>query len=148
MVDIYHVVATGARQPELDVADRFDYVFKKYQKMTGGEYLGFNNGIFLSERQAADRNFALAYFMRENKCFSKKHMDLVSTLDFYFQVEYDFTIPDSSPVPSQKGSLYASLHKESNICEMPNPTIAAMCRCVDILVAVLTDLHRSLADMR
>ena len=128
------------RQPELDVADRFDYIFKKYQKMTGGEYLGFNNGIFLSERQAADRNFALAYFMRENKCFGDKHIDLVSTLDFYFQVEYDFTIPDPSLDPSltcllpllslpKKLLCMASLHKERNMCEMSNPTKD---RCVQL----------------
>ena len=73
-------------QPELHIADRFDYIFKKYKKLTGGEYLGFNNAIFLSERQAADRNFALAYFMRENGCFAQENIDLVHMLDFYFQV--------------------------------------------------------------
>lgn len=40
---------------------------------------------FLSERSTADRNFALAYYMRENKCFPSG-TDLVETLDFYFQV--------------------------------------------------------------
>ena len=70
----------------MDIADRFEYIFTKYRKMTGGEYLGFNNATFLSERQAADRNFALAYFMRENECFANRNIDLVSTLDFYFQV--------------------------------------------------------------
>ena len=27
--------------------------------------------VFLSERDTADRNHALAYFMRENKCFPR-----------------------------------------------------------------------------
>ena len=30
---------------------------------------GFQNSTFLSERDTADRNHALAYFMRESGCF-------------------------------------------------------------------------------
>ena len=58
--------------------------------MAGGEYLGFNNSIFLSERDTADRNFALAYFLRENNCFPPPSPDIniPDILDFYFQVEY------------------------------------------------------------
>ncbi|ROT65734.1 putative glutaminase kidney isoform, mitochondrial-like isoform X1 [Penaeus vannamei] len=56
-----------------------------YKRLAGGEYLGFNNGVFLSERKCADRNFALAYFMRENKCFPP-NTKLHETLDFYFQL--------------------------------------------------------------
>ena len=60
-------------------------MFNVYKRLAGGEYLGFNNSVFLSERECADRNFALAYFMRENKCFPKNHK-LQESLDFYFQV--------------------------------------------------------------
>ncbi len=57
------------------------------QRMAGGEYLGFNNSIFLSERDSADRNSALGYFMRENMCYpSDKKINITDTLDFYFQV--------------------------------------------------------------
>ena len=38
--------------------------------MAGGEYVGFNNPSFLSMKGAADRDFALAYFMKENKVSS------------------------------------------------------------------------------
>ncbi|XP_043234717.1 glutaminase liver isoform, mitochondrial-like isoform X3 [Amphibalanus amphitrite] len=86
MINSGAIMVSTLLRPELDIADRFDYIFKKYKKMTGGEYLGFNNAIFLSERQAADRNFALAYFMREYGCFANQNIDLVSTLDFYFQM--------------------------------------------------------------
>ena len=54
--------------------------------MAGGEYLGFNNSIFLSERDSADRNNALAYFMRENHCFPPGDIKINDVLDFYFQV--------------------------------------------------------------
>ena len=61
---------------------------KFFQRMAGGEYLGFNNSIFLSERDTADRNFALAYFLRENNCFPPPSPDIniPDILDFYFQV--------------------------------------------------------------
>jgi hypothetical protein len=62
--------------------------------MAGGEYLGFNNSIFLSERDTADRNFALAYFLRENDCFPPPSPDIniPDILDFYFQVLSKFDL--------------------------------------------------------
>lgn len=56
-----------------------------FQKMSGGEVFGFNNAVFLSEREAADRNYALGFYMRENKCFPEK-TNLRECMDFYFQV--------------------------------------------------------------
>ena len=53
--------------------------------MAGGEVVGFNNAVFLSEREEADRNFALAYYMKEHNCFPEG-VDLKNCLDFYFQV--------------------------------------------------------------
>ena len=61
-----------------------------FNKMSGGDNnIGFNNSVFLSERDTADRNFALAYFMKENKCFPPG-FNLQETLDFYFQVTKRF----------------------------------------------------------
>lgn len=54
--------------------------------MSGGESFGFNNAVFLSEREAADRNYALGFYMRENKCFPEK-ANLRECMDFYFQVK-------------------------------------------------------------
>jgi len=72
-------------KPEMDMAQKYDYVFDFFKKMAGGEYLGFNNSIFLSERDSADRNNALAYFMRENHCFPPGDIKINDVLDFYFQ---------------------------------------------------------------
>lgn len=55
--------------------------------MAGGAPLGFNNAVFLSEREAADRNYALGFYMREHKCFPEK-ANLRECMDFYFQVIY------------------------------------------------------------
>ena len=48
--------------------------------------MGFNNAVFLSERESADRNYAMAYFMKENKCFPPK-TDITRAMDLYFQVK-------------------------------------------------------------
>ena len=37
------------------------------RRLAGQEYIGFHNPTFLSERATADRNYALAWFMKENK---------------------------------------------------------------------------------
>ena len=55
------------------------------QRLAGDEHLGFNNSVFLSERESADRNYALGFFMREYKCYPDK-TNLRECMDFYFQV--------------------------------------------------------------
>ena len=76
-------------KPEMPMSEKFDLLMTYFNKMAGGtgQCIGFNNSVFLSERDTADRNFALAYFMKENKCFPQG-FNLQETLDFYFQVRY------------------------------------------------------------
>ena len=79
---------------EMNIAKKFDFVFDFFKRMAGGEYLGFNNSIFLSERDSADRNFALAHFLRENDCFPppSSNSNISDLLDFYFQVIKIFSV--------------------------------------------------------
>ena len=58
-------------KPELTISEKFEFVLNFFKHMTGGLSVGFNNSVFLSERESADRNHALAYFMREQGCFPK-----------------------------------------------------------------------------
>jgi glutaminase len=67
-----------------DASDRFDYVMSKWKECAGNSKVGFDNAVYLSERQTADRNFALGYFMREKKAFPKD-ANLQEVLEFYFQ---------------------------------------------------------------
>lgn len=71
-------------KPEMTLAEKFDYTLSYFQRMSGGESFGFNNAVFLSEREAADRNYALGFYMRENKCFPER-TNLRECMDFYFQ---------------------------------------------------------------
>ena len=66
-------------------SDRFDYIMNIWNKLAGGMYkIGFNNSVYLSEKRTADRNYALAYFMKENIGFPE-NTDLDQTLELYFQ---------------------------------------------------------------
>lgn len=56
-----------------------------FQKMCGHELLEFNNSVFLAERASVDRDYALAYFMRENGCFPP-NANIKNIIEFYFQV--------------------------------------------------------------
>ena len=66
-------------------SEKFDWISSYYKSLCGSEYLGFSNATFLSEREAADRNFAIAYYMKEHKCFPPNAI-LKDVMDFYFQV--------------------------------------------------------------
>ena len=88
------IMCSSLIQRNLDIADRFDHVLNTWQSLSGGIEPTFNNSVYLSERQTADRNFALAYFMRENKAFPPK-TDIIDTLEFYFQCcSIELTSPD------------------------------------------------------
>lgn len=84
MINSGAIATLSLIQPKAPVADRFDYIMDFWTRLAGGERPGFLNAVYLSERQTADRNFALGYFMRENKVF-REDTDLVQTLEFYFQ---------------------------------------------------------------
>ena len=78
------IMSCSLVKPHLDIADRFDWVSNAWIRLTGKSRIGFNNPVYLSEKQTADRNFALGYFMRENRAFPEG-TDLVQNLEFYFQ---------------------------------------------------------------
>ncbi|MFO0676268.1 MAG: glutaminase A [Polyangiaceae bacterium] len=71
-------------QRGMSVADRFDHVMRYWERLSGGKKAGFSNAVYLSEKQTADRNFALGYFMKEKKVFPEG-TNLLETLEFYFQ---------------------------------------------------------------
>jgi glutaminase len=84
MVNAGAIMTTSLIRPDDDIADRFDLVAATWQRLAGGRRPGFNNAVYLSERQTADRNFALGYSMRESGAF-RPGTDLVTALEFYFQ---------------------------------------------------------------
>lgn len=69
---------------EMKPSEKFDFFQSYVRKIAGGEFVGFNNAVYMSERETADRNFAMGYFMRENKCFPKE-ANFRQCMDMYFQ---------------------------------------------------------------
>ncbi|KAI6181246.1 Inosine-5'-monophosphate dehydrogenase [Aphelenchoides besseyi] len=86
MINSGAIIITSLMKRGLCMADRYDFAYNEYKKLSGGEYIGFNNSVFLSERDSSSRNFSLAYFLKEHKCFPPGiEASLRNELDFYFQ---------------------------------------------------------------
>jgi glutaminase len=84
MINAGAIMSCSLIKPELQMADRFDYIMDRWTSLSGNEKPTFSNSVYLSERQTADRNFALGYFMREHKAFPEG-TELIDILEFYFQ---------------------------------------------------------------
>jgi hypothetical protein len=74
------IMTTSLILPKEDISDRFDHIIQIWAELAGNSKPNFNNAMYLSERGTADRNFALAYFMRENKAF-EPGADIHAALD-------------------------------------------------------------------
>jgi glutaminase len=83
MINAGAIMSSSLIKPEADMADRFDFLSTLVGRLTGGSEPGFDNATFHSERATADRNFALAHYMREVGAFPAD-TNLLSTLDLYF----------------------------------------------------------------
>lgn len=85
MINSGAIMSCSLIKPDLEMADRFEHVLNFWNKLTGDKNaVGFNNSVYLSEKETADRNFALGYYMKEKGAFPK-NTNLLNTLEFYFQ---------------------------------------------------------------
>ena len=83
-------MTTSLIKKELNISERFEYIIDVWTKLAGNLYkIGFNNPVYLSEKNTADRNFALAYFMKEinddKKIGFPENTNLTETLELYIQ---------------------------------------------------------------
>tara|TARA_Y100000385_G_C13094992_1_gene640755 strand:- start:523 stop:1794 length:1272 start_codon:yes stop_codon:yes gene_type:complete len=65
---------------------RYDHIHKSWRTIISGDSdcIGFDNSVFLSEKDSASRNIALSYLMEENSVFPNG-TNIENTLDLYFQ---------------------------------------------------------------
>ncbi|CAN9511876.1 unnamed protein product [Ophioblennius macclurei] len=108
MVNAGAIVISSLIKPRSNKAEKFDYVMEFVKKMTGQEYVGFNNATFQSEKETGDRNFAIGYYMKEKKCFPQG-VEMIDALDFYFQL-------CSIEVTCESGSILAATLANGGIC--------------------------------
>lgn len=63
MINAGSLVVCSLLKPELSMSKKFLYASQQFSEFAGGARIGFDNSVFLSEKDSADRNFALAYYM-------------------------------------------------------------------------------------
>lgn len=101
------IMAVSLIKNEMKQADRFDHIMNYWTKLAGNTKINFNNSVYLSEKDSADRNFCLGYMMQENNSFSdgkNKELgrewrinDLIRNLELYFQCcSIELTCQDAS----------------------------------------------------
>lgn len=115
MINAGAIMSCSMVNPKNPLADRFGGLLHTWSRLSGGETLGFNNQIYLSEKATADRNFALAYFMQEQKAFPQ-NTNLLETLDFYFQ-------SCSIEITARKMSMVAATLANGGLCPTTNDRI-------------------------
>ncbi len=83
MINAGAIMTSSLIQRELPTADRLEFLTNLVTALSGGRNCHFNNAVWHSERETADRNFALAHHMRERGAFPAG-TNIPSTLDYYF----------------------------------------------------------------
>eukprot|EP00002_Diphylleia_rotans_P012828 TRINITY_DN2505_c0_g3_i5.p1 TRINITY_DN2505_c0_g3~~TRINITY_DN2505_c0_g3_i5.p1 ORF type:complete len:955 (+),score=137.49 TRINITY_DN2505_c0_g3_i5:72-2936(+) len=68
MVNSGALVGCSLLMPGSSTADRFDYVMSVFAQLFGDKKPAFSNETFLSEMDASDRNYCIAYMLEENGC--------------------------------------------------------------------------------
>uniref|UniRef100_A0A8C5FE55 glutaminase n=1 Tax=Gadus morhua TaxID=8049 RepID=A0A8C5FE55_GADMO len=83
-------------------------VMEYLKRTAGGEFVGFSNATFQSEKETGDRNYAIGYYLKEKKCFPD-NADMTAALDFYFQL-------CSIEVNCESASVMAATLANGGIC--------------------------------
>uniref|UniRef100_A0A915PXD8 glutaminase n=1 Tax=Setaria digitata TaxID=48799 RepID=A0A915PXD8_9BILA len=125
MINAGAIIVTSLLKMGHKMADRYDFVLTQYRKLAGGCYIGFNNATFLSERDTADRNYALSYYMKENNCFPGS-VSLRDELDFYFQL-------CSLETTCESAAVMAATLANGGVCPLTNEICISARPCRDVL---------------
>jgi len=83
MINSGAIVACALLEKHLKHKNKFKYILNKWKTLTGNKNVVFNKSIYTSEKNTADRNYALAYFMKEKMVFPKD-VNIHEVLDMYF----------------------------------------------------------------
>ena len=78
------IMSTSLIKKDETQDQRFEYIISKWKEICGEDAVGFNNGVYLSEKRTANRNYALSHLMMENNIFPE-NTNIENTLELYFQ---------------------------------------------------------------
>jgi glutaminase len=103
---------------KFEPSKRFNIIKKFYSDLAGEKEIGFDNSVFLSEQQNADRNISLAYYMRENNAFKEyiSPNEISETLNLYFQ-------QCSSTMNTKMGAIISSTLANGGLCPTTNKQV-------------------------
>jgi glutaminase len=79
------IALSGIMYPGLSSAQRFKQLSTEFSRFIGGDKVGFSQSVYLSEKDTAHRNRALAYFMASKGVFPS-NVNIDETIDFYLQM--------------------------------------------------------------
>jgi len=83
MINAGAIMTSSLIRRALPTADRLEYLTDLVTSLSGQNPCHFDNAVWHSERETADRNFALAHHMRERGAFPDGTA-IRPTLDYYF----------------------------------------------------------------
>jgi len=83
MINAGAIMTSSLIHRELSTADRLEYLMGLITALAGQEPVHFDTTVWHSERETADRNFALAHHMRERGAFPPG-IEIRPTLDYFF----------------------------------------------------------------
>jgi len=129
MINAGAMMISSLLHPKNDPSERFEYILKSFEKISGNiGKIGFDNSVFLSEAQHADRNLSLAYYMRENKAYDGKMSsnEMRQHLDLYFQT-------CSITINTKIGSVICSTLANGGVCPITNEKIFSKATIRDCL---------------
>eukprot|EP00736_Rhodelphis_marinus_P014013 Rmarinus@m.24588 len=81
------IMSCSLVEPNMCMSDRWDHVIECWEQLAGGRKPGFANSVYLSESATADRNYCLAYMMKEKGTFPEwidSSHAMAKVLEFYF----------------------------------------------------------------
>jgi len=83
MINAGAIMTSSLIRRDLPTSDRLEYLTNVVTAVSGRKPVHFDNAVWHSERETADRNFALAHHMRERGAFPPG-TDIRPTLDYFF----------------------------------------------------------------
>jgi glutaminase len=78
------IMACSLIKSDKTIDERYEHIMNTWRSILGKKNVSFDNSVYLSEFLTANRNFALAYIMKENNIFPD-NLDIKETLKLYFQ---------------------------------------------------------------
>ncbi|KAL6077461.1 glucan synthase [Balamuthia mandrillaris] len=79
------IMVSSLFKPEMTGSLRFSYLKQRVSDLAGGLKVGFSQTTYLSEKDTAYTNYALANFMKAQNAFPPK-VDIMEACDFYLQL--------------------------------------------------------------